>query len=90
MFYQTLIGSKVAAENLSELSSVDDYADQAVHHGAITALVRVMQAVREPEVLIEVVQALGSIAHGRPQHQKAVGGTSGLVDSILALFDECK
>ncbi|KAK2180327.1 hypothetical protein NP493_447g01012 [Ridgeia piscesae] len=80
---------QVAAENLSELSTVDDYADQAVHHGAITPLVRVMQTLREPEVLIEVVQALGSIAHGRPQHQKAVGSTSGLVDSILALFDEC-
>jgi len=81
---------QLSARILKELATVKEYADSMVHNNILPALLKVMQTIPEPEVLVEVVEALGNIAEASPQHQNAAGSLSGCLQSLVALYKDQK
>ena len=71
------------------LAANKEYADQAAQNGAIPALVKVVQTIREPPVLVEVIDALGTICYASSAHQDTFLGTQGAVKAVVDLFEEC-
>ena len=82
---------QLAAQMLKEVvrSPNMKFADQVVQNGAIPALVNAVQTIHEPEVLVQVVDALGNIAESCEAHQNTVGSTSGSLVSLVTLYDNC-
>lgn len=80
---------QLAAEILKELAKVKDYANLAAQNSAIPALLNVIKTVKNEDVLVEAVECLGNIAEANEAHQTTIGGTSGAVESIVALFEDC-
>ena len=80
---------QLAAETLKELCQVKEYSQAAAQNGVISALHRVIQTLKEPAVLVEVVEALGNIAQADPALQSSIGSTSGSVPSIVLLYEDC-
>jgi ankyrin repeat protein len=68
-------------------STIRNYAAEAVKHGAIPALVAVIQDDgNEPRTLIDVVEALGSVVGDSPTARTAVGSIHGVARSIVGLY----
>ena len=79
----------LAARCIKELCTVATYSDHAAQHGAIPALVKVLQSLHDPDVLVETVDALGNIGAGKETHQSTIGTTQGAILSIVSLFEDC-
>ena len=86
---KTNFAIQLAAQILKELCVVKEYCDQAAQNGAIPALVKVIQDLNDPEVLVEVVSALGNIADNNPSHQATIGTSLGAVSAITCRFEDC-
>lgn len=78
---------QLAATALKEVSKVKEYADQAAHAGAIPALVNVLKTCRDPEVLVQIVYALGFIAEANETHQSAIGNSPGCIQALVEHFE---
>ncbi len=80
---------QLAAMVMQEVCLIRNYTDQGVQNGAILALVKVLQVITEPEVLVEVLRALANIAHCDPHFKTAVGGTPNTIPALVNLFTDC-
>ncbi|CAH1779553.1 unnamed protein product [Owenia fusiformis] len=80
---------QLAAETIKEMCKVKEYAIQASQAGAIGALVKVIQSITDPDVLVEAVEALGFIAEENENHQGSIGSTPGCVTSLINLYEDC-
>ncbi|XP_013419847.1 ankyrin and armadillo repeat-containing protein-like [Lingula anatina] len=81
---------QLAATVLKEVSRITELADQAAQAGAIPNLVKVIQTVRDPEVLVECVYCLGFIAEAGEAHQGTIGNTSGCVQALVGHLEEAQ
>ena len=80
----------MAAECIKEFALFPKYADKAVQDGCLPALVKVIQTNIEPDVLVQVMLAIGNIAAASTQHQTTIGGTQGAITSTVMLLQDCK
>lgn len=81
---------QLSAQILKELVKTREYADNAVQNNAIPSLLKVLQTIKDPEVLVEVVDALGNIAEVSTTHQSTIGNTPGSLQSITNLYNNQK
>ena len=79
---------QLTAEVIKVLTGVPKYSETAVKENAIPALIRVVQTVRDPECLTEVMLALGSIVNENLSHQQAMNTHPGAVQSLVGLFED--
>ena len=81
---------QLSAQILKEMVQIREYADNAVQNNAIPSLLKVGQTVKDPEVLVEVIDALGNIAETSTTHQSTIGNTPGSLQTIAALYNNQK
>ncbi|KAH3714686.1 ankyrin and armadillo repeat-containing protein-like [Dreissena polymorpha] len=81
---------QLSAQILKEMATLKEYADNMVQNSAIPSLLKVMQTVKEQEVLIEAVDCLGNIAMANPSHQSQVGQLPGSLQTITDLYKDQK
>ena len=81
---------QLSAQILKELVVVREYADNAVQNSAIPSLLKVLQTLKDPEVLVEVVDAIGNIAETSSTHQSTIGNTPGSLQSITNIYNNQK
>lgn len=80
---------KLVSMSLSLLSAVRSHADQISQKGAIPALVTVMQKNSNPEVLVDVVTALGAVCDGSDSRQSLLNTTLGGIQSLSDILEDC-
>lgn len=78
---------QLSAQVLKDVAEVPQYAESVAQHQAIPSLLKVLQTIRDPEVLVPVVEAVGTIAQGSAKLRSAVGSTQGLVQALVSLFE---
>ncbi len=79
----------LAARTIKEICVVSQNAEAASQNGAIPALVKVLQTIHDPEVLVESVLALCRIAEGSEALQTTIGKTAGAISNLTSLFEDC-
>ncbi|XP_074644329.1 ankyrin and armadillo repeat-containing protein-like [Tubulanus polymorphus] len=79
---------ELTAKAMRLLGLVESHANLAAQNGAIPALVKVIHTFKEPEVLIEAIDALGNIVDGKEVHQGTAGNTSGCITGLVGLFED--
>ncbi|KAL5021576.1 hypothetical protein ScPMuIL_000731 [Solemya velum] len=77
---------QLSAEILKKLAMTKEYAEQEVQNNAVPGLIKVLQNVTEPDVLVEAVDALGNIAE-MGNKQTMVGTANGCIPAIITLFE---
>jgi len=73
---------------LSLLCSVKKYANEAANQGVIPALVAVLKLSHEPEVLVEVVNAIGVMCDGDIARQTLLHNTNEGLPNMCSLLDD--
>ena len=81
---------QLAGEILKELATEKEFADMEVQNSAIIALVKVLQTIHDPEVLVEIIECLGNIAEAQEKFQNQIGTTNGCIQTIVDLFEGLK
>lgn len=76
---------QLVAKCFSILCTVKKYADQASNQGVIPALVQVMKAQHESEVLVEDVSALGVVCDANEVRQSLLNSTNDGITNICQL-----
>ena len=76
------------SQALSILCTVMKYADQASNQGAIPVLVNVLSTPHEPEVLVEVLNAVGVICDKNEPRQTLLNSTANSIKNIASLLQE--
>ncbi|KAK3085996.1 hypothetical protein FSP39_011936 [Pinctada imbricata] len=59
-------------------------------NNAIPSLIKVLQTIHNPEVLVEASDCLGNIAEHEPRYQQLVGTQQGCIDTMVSLMEEQK
>ncbi|GFN93002.1 ankyrin and armadillo repeat-containing protein [Plakobranchus ocellatus] len=78
---------QLSAQIIKDVAEVPAYAETVSQNQAVPNLLKVLQTVHDPEVLIPVVEAVGTIALASPKLRSAVGSAQGMVQSLVSLFD---
>ena len=81
---------QLSAQIIKELVVIREYADNAVQNSAIPSLLKVLQSVKDAEVLVEAVDALGNIAETSSTHQSTIGNTPGSLQTITNIYSNQK
>ncbi|XP_033754568.1 ankyrin and armadillo repeat-containing protein-like [Pecten maximus] len=81
---------QLSAEILKEMATEKQYADVESQNNAIQTLVKVMQTVRDEEVLVQVLECLGNIAEANTKLKSQVGTCPGCIPTIVGLFENQK
>ena len=79
---------QLSAQCLKIMCAKREYADMAVQNAALPALVKIMQTLKEPEVLVETCEAVGVICEANPNHQNVFHSTMGAVKATVELYDD--
>lgn len=79
---------QLAAEILRELAPIPVYAEVIAQNNGIASLVKVLQTVHNPEVLVPVTDCLGNLAEADPKYQTQIGTAQGCIQQIVSLLEE--
>lgn len=79
---------QLAAEILRELAPIPVYAETIAQNNGIANLVKVLQTVHNPEVLVPVTDCLGNLAEADPKYQTQIGNAQGCFQQIVSLLEE--
>ena len=80
---------KLVSIVISVLCSQRKYADMISQKGAIAALVNVLQKNSDPDVLTDVVTALGAVCDGSDSRQSLLNTTSNGIQCLTSILEEC-
>ncbi|RUS75422.1 hypothetical protein EGW08_016801 [Elysia chlorotica] len=78
---------QLSAQVLKDVAEVPQYAETISQQQAIPNLLKVLQTIRDPEVLVPVVEAVGAIAMASPKLRSTVGSAQGMVQALVSLFE---
>ena len=81
---------QLSGEILKEMATMQEFAEMETQNNAIPSLIKVLQTIHNPEVLVEVSDCLGNIAMHSPKYQNLVGSHQGCVDTMVSLMEEQK
>lgn len=79
---------QLAAEILRELAPIPIYAEPIAQNNGIPSLVKVLQTIHNPEVLIPVTDCLGNLSAADKKYQTQVGNAQGCLQQIVTLLEE--
>lgn len=79
---------QLAANALSVLATVPKYADIISTKGAIVVLVNILQTT--PQVLVDIVNALGTICEGNASRQSMLNSTPGGIEGLCGTLEGCE
>lgn len=78
---------QLSAEILKEMATVTDYAEAISQNNGIQSLIKVLQTIHNPEVLVQVLDCLGNVAEHDKKYQDLVGQQQGCVQTIVQLLE---
>ncbi|XP_071174964.1 ankyrin and armadillo repeat-containing protein-like [Mytilus edulis] len=79
---------QLAAEILRELAPIPAFAEPITQNNGIPSLVKVLQTIHNPEVLIPVTDCLGNLAEADSKYQSQIGNAQGCMQQIVTLLEE--